>query len=155
MDIPTLDEQLDKLEGIEAKAQALLKPDPRLKQAQSASEAAGLPNICISDQQGQHLSILCQLVGAKNVLELGTLGGYSTIWLARTGAHVTCVEIEPKHREVTLSNTNGQGLDNVDVILGSTLDVLPRLAAEGKKFDLSSSMQGGTSSGRILRWRLR
>jgi len=135
MDIPTLDEQLDKLEAIETKAKALLNPDPRLAHAQSATEAAGLPNICISDQQGQHLAILCQLAGAKNVLELGTLGGYSTIWLAKNGAHVTSVEIDPKHRDVTLANTKGQGLDNVDVILGSTLDVLPRLAEEGRKFD--------------------
>jgi predicted O-methyltransferase YrrM len=79
MFIPTFEKQLEKIEGVEAKAQALLNPNPRLKRALSASEAAGLPNICISNQQGQYLAILCQLVGAKNVLELGALGGYSTI----------------------------------------------------------------------------
>ncbi|OCL03069.1 O-methyltransferase, family 3 [Glonium stellatum] len=135
MSIPTFENQLEKIGNIEATAQALLNPDPRLKHALSASEAAGLPNICISDQQGQYLSILCQLIGAKNVLELGCLGGYSTIWLAKNGAHVTSIEINPKHREVALANTKGQGLDNVEVILGSALDVLPKFVEEGKKFD--------------------
>jgi predicted O-methyltransferase YrrM len=55
--------------------------------------------------------------------------------LAKSGAHVTSIEIDPKHREVALANTKGQGLDNVEVILGSALDVLPKLAEEGKKFD--------------------
>ncbi|KAF2094981.1 S-adenosyl-L-methionine-dependent methyltransferase [Rhizodiscina lignyota] len=127
---------IDQLQGVETKAQTLLNPDPRLQKALDASKAAGLPEIYISEQQGQYLSIICQLVGAKNVLEIGALGGYSTIWLAKTGAHVTSIEINPKHRDVALANTKGQGFDNVDVILGSSLEVMPKLAEEGKKFDL-------------------
>ncbi len=66
------------------------------------------------------------------MLEIGTLGGYSTIWFASTGAKVTSIEIDPKHRDVALENT--KGLD-VEIILGAALDVLPKLAAEAKKFD--------------------
>ena len=66
------------------------------------------------------------------MLEIGTLGGYSTIWFARTGAKVTSIEISPKHRDVALENT--KGLD-VEIILGSALDVLPKLAEKGQKFD--------------------
>ncbi|KAF4624810.1 hypothetical protein G7Y89_g13358 [Cudoniella acicularis] len=111
---------------------SLLRPDPRLDHALSNSAANGLPAITISDLQGQYLAIQCQLINAKSVLEIGTLGGYSTIWFASTGAKVTSIEINPKHRDVALENTNG--LD-VDIILGAALDVLPKLADEGKKFD--------------------
>jgi predicted O-methyltransferase YrrM len=92
----------------------------------------GLPAITISPLQGQYLAIQCQLINAKSVLEVGTLGGYSTIWFASTGAKVTSIEIEPKHRDVALENT--KGLD-VEIILGAALDVMPKLAAEGRKFD--------------------
>jgi predicted O-methyltransferase YrrM len=111
----------------------LLKPDAQLENALTNSSANNLPPITISPLQGQYLSIQCQLINAKSVLEVGTLGGYSTIWFAKTGAKVTTIEINPKHREVALENT--KGLD-VDIILGAALDVLPKLAAEGKKFDL-------------------
>jgi predicted O-methyltransferase YrrM len=67
------------------------------------------------------------------VLEVGTLGGYSTIWFASTGASVTTIEINPKHRDVALENT--KGLKDVEIILGAALDVLPKFLEEGKKFD--------------------
>jgi predicted O-methyltransferase YrrM len=111
---------------------SLLKPNPRLDHALTNSTANGLPPITISALQGQYLAIQCQLINAKSVLEVGTLGGYSTIWFASTGAKVTSIEINPKHRDVALENT--KGLD-VDIILGAALDVLPKLAAEGRKFD--------------------
>lgn len=118
---------------IDAQARtSLLKPDPQLDHALTNSAANGLPPIAISDLQGQYLAIQCQLINAKSVLEIGTLGGYSTIWFARTGAKVTSIEIDPKHRNVALKNT--EGLD-VEIILGAALDVLPKLAAEGCKFD--------------------
>jgi predicted O-methyltransferase YrrM len=118
---------------IDAHAHAnLLKPDTQLENALSNSSANGLPPITISPLQGQFLSVQCQLINAKSVLEVGTLGGYSTIWFAKTGAKVTSIEINPRHRNVALENT--EGLD-VDIILGAALDVLPKLAAEGKKFD--------------------
>jgi predicted O-methyltransferase YrrM len=112
---------------------SLLKPNPQLDHALSNSAANGLPAITVSALQGQYLAIQCQLINAKSVLEIGTLGGYSTIWFASTGAKVTSIEINPKHRDVALENT--KGLD-VEIILGAALDVLPKLATEGRKFDL-------------------
>ncbi|KAE9381211.1 S-adenosyl-L-methionine-dependent methyltransferase [Stipitochalara longipes BDJ] len=111
---------------------SLLRPNPKLDHAISNSKANGLPDITVTKLQGQFLAVQCQLIGAKTVLEIGTLGGYSTIWFASTGASVTSIEIDPKHRDVALENT--KGLD-VDIILGAALDVLPKLAKEGKKFD--------------------
>ena len=66
------------------------------------------------------------------MLEIGTLGGYSTLWFARTGAKVTSIEVDPKHRDVALENVKGH---DIDIIPGAALDVLPELAAEGRKFD--------------------
>ncbi|PMD39573.1 S-adenosyl-L-methionine-dependent methyltransferase [Hyaloscypha variabilis F] len=111
---------------------SLLRPNPALDSALASSTAAGLPDITITKLQGQYLAIQCQLLGAKSVLEIGTLGGYSTIWFASTGASVTSIEINPKHRDVALKNT--EGLD-VEIILGAALEVLPKLVEEGRKFD--------------------
>lgn len=111
----------------------LLRPNPMLDRALSNSAANGLPAISITALQGQYLAVQCKLINAKSVLEIGTLGGYSAIWFASAGAKVTSLEIDPKHRDVALENT--KGLD-VDIILGAALDTLPKLAAEGKKFDL-------------------
>lgn len=118
---------------IDTQAQkSLLVPNPQLDHALSNSTANGLPPITISALQGQYLAIQCRLINAKSVLEIGTLGGYSTIWFASTGAKVTSIEIDPKHRDVATENT--KGLD-VEIILGAALDVLPKLAEEGRKFD--------------------
>jgi predicted O-methyltransferase YrrM len=111
---------------------SLLAPNAQLDRAVSNSAANGLPEITISALQGQYLAVQCQLIGAKTVLEVGTLGGYSTIWFAGTGAKVTSIEINPKHREVALENT--KGLD-VEILLGAALDVMPKLVEEGRKFD--------------------
>jgi predicted O-methyltransferase YrrM len=127
----------------------LLKPDAQLENALTNSNANGLPAITISPLQGQYLSIQCQLLNAKSVLEVGTLGGYSTIWFAKTGAKVTSIEINPKHRDVALENT--KGLD-VDIILGAALDVLPKLAAEGKKFDLVFLDASWTEQWQYFEW---
>lgn len=125
---------LDQAGKIDAHAHSnLLKPNRQLDHALSNSAANGLPAITVSALQGQYLAIQCQLINAKSVLEIGTLGGYSTIWFASTGAKVTSIEIDPKHRDVAVENT--KGLD-VEIILGAALDVLPKLAAEGRKFDL-------------------
>ena len=125
--------RLQQIRKVDAQAcTSLLKPNPQLDHALSNSAANGLPAITISPLQGQYLAIQCQLINAKTVLEIGTLGGYSTIWFACTGAKVTSIEINPKHREVALANT--KGLD-VEIILGAALDVLPSLVEQGKKFD--------------------
>ncbi|KAF9773496.1 hypothetical protein IL306_008673 [Fusarium sp. DS 682] len=119
---------------LEAIAQtALLSPNSKLEQALANSSAKGLPPISVTPMSGQHLSILTQLMGAKSVLEIGTLGGYSAICFAQGGAKVTSIEIDPKHRDVALENT--QGLD-VEVLLGAALDVLPKLAEEDRQFDM-------------------
>lgn len=126
-------DQLSKISKIEALAKkSLLKPNQQLDHALTNSAAKGLPPITILPLHGQYLAIQCQLINAKSVLEIGTLGGYSTIWFAGTGAKVTSIEIDPKHRDVALENT--KGLD-VEIILGAALDVLPKLASEGRKFD--------------------
>jgi predicted O-methyltransferase YrrM len=125
--------RLSEAEKIATRARAsLLQPNKQLENALTNSDAKGLPPIQITALQGQYLAVQCQLMNAKSVLEIGTLGGYSTIWFANTGAKVTSIEINPKHRDVALENT--KGLD-VDIILGAALDVLPKLAAEGRKFD--------------------
>jgi predicted O-methyltransferase YrrM len=111
---------------------SLLAPNAQLDRAVSNSAANGLPEITISALQGQYLAVQCQLIGAKTVLEVGTLGGYSTIWFAGTGAKVTSIEINPKHREVALENT--KGLD-VEILQGAALEVMPKLVEEGRKFD--------------------
>lgn len=111
----------------------LLRPNSQLDNAITKSRENSLPEISVSPLQGQFLAIQCQLIGAKTVLEIGTLGGYSTIWLAQSGAKVTSIEINPKHRDVAVENV--AGLD-VEIILGAALDVLPKLAEEGRKFDM-------------------
>lgn len=113
-------------------AKALLTPNQQLDDAVKNSRANDIPPIAISALQGQYLAIQAQLIGAKNILEIGTLGGYSTIWFAQTGAKVTSLEIDPKHRDVALENC--KGLD-VEVVLGAALDTLPKLKQEGRVFD--------------------
>jgi predicted O-methyltransferase YrrM len=109
----------------------LLAPDPVLDAALEANALAGLPTIDVSPLQGQLLHLLARSVGARRILEVGTLGGYSTIWLARAlgpdGRLVTC-ELDPHHAEVARSNIARAGLAQVvDVRLGSALDTLPSL----------------------------
>lgn len=113
----------------------LLKPNKLLDDAVSNSKANNIPPIAIGPSQGAYLSILCQLTDAKHVLEIGTLGGYSTIWFAQSSpdVHVTSIEFNPKHRDVAMENT--KELKNVEIILGAALDVLPKLAEQGKVFD--------------------
>lgn len=127
-------EILSSAAAVEAVALAhLIHPDPKLDNALSNSTSSGLPPISILPLQGQFLAIQCRLIGAKSVLEIGTLGGYSTIWFAKHGgARVTSIEINPHHRNVALENT--AGLD-VEILLGDALEVLSRLSNEGRKFD--------------------
>jgi predicted O-methyltransferase YrrM len=119
----------------------LVPPDPALEAALEASAAAGLPEIQVSPTQGKLLHLLARSIGARNVLEVGTLGGYSTIWLARAlpaGGRVVTLESEPKHAEVARANLARAGLAGVvELVLGPALQTLPRLAAAGRgPFDL-------------------
>jgi len=112
--------------------QGLFEPhDEALDAALRASDAAGLPAIQVTASQGHFLHILARLTGARRILEIGTLGGYSTIWLARAlapGGRLTTLEYEPKHAEVARANLARAGLaDVVDVRVGAALDTLPSL----------------------------
>src|SRR5208337_1739306 len=119
----------------------LVPPDPALDAALRASAAAGLPPIQVSPNQGKLLMLLAQLQGARNILEIGTLGGYSTIWLGRglsQGGRLITLEADPKHADLARGNIARAGLaDVVEIILGRAIDTLPQLAARGRgPFDL-------------------
>jgi predicted O-methyltransferase YrrM len=106
---------------------ALLTPDPALDAALQRSSDAGLPPIAVAPNQGKLLHLLVLMCGAKRVLEVGTLGGYSTIWLARAAEHVTTLELDPRHAEVARANLVAAGVTNVDVLVGPALETLPTL----------------------------
>jgi predicted O-methyltransferase YrrM len=115
--------------------------DAALDAALADSNAAGLPDIQISPSQGKFLHLLARLHGARNILELGTLAGYSTIWLARAlppGGRLVTLEYEPKHAEVARKNLARAGLaDIVDICVGPALETLPQLAAQTRgPFDM-------------------
>src|SRR5947209_18588723 len=119
----------------------LVPPDPALDEALRASAAAGLPAINVSPNQGKLLHLLARLRGARTILEVGTLGGYSTIWLARAlpaDGRLLTLEYSEKNAEVARRNIARAGLDTiVEVRTGAALDTLPTLAAEGEgPFDL-------------------
>ena len=128
--------------AVDAFLAPLVAEDEVLRDANRATEAAGLPAIQVSAPQGRLLTLLAQVLGARRALEVGTLGGYSTIWLARglTGPdrHVTTIEVDPRHAEVARANLARAGLsDVVTVRVGRGVDVLADLEAEGvEPFDL-------------------
>jgi predicted O-methyltransferase YrrM len=116
-------------------------PDAALTAALQASQSAGLPTINVSPPQGKFLQLLARALGARAILEIGTLGGYSTIWLARAmpaGGRLITLEADPKHAEIARANIARAGLAGVvELRLGRALDTLPQLAAEGRgPFDL-------------------
>ncbi len=109
--------------------------DTALTAALEASTEAGLPAIAVAPHEGKLLYLLARAIGAKRILEIGTLGGYSTIWLARAlpneGRLIT-LEYDPKHAEVARANIAHAGLaDRAEVRVGPALDTLPEIAAEG------------------------
>jgi len=119
----------------------LIPSDPILESALEASAAAGLPAIAVSPNQGKLLQMLAQIVSARSILEIGTLGGYSTIWLARAlpaDGRLITLELDPKHAEVAKENISRAGLrDLVDVRIGDALKTLPKISAERRgPFDL-------------------
>ena len=116
----------------------LVEPaDAALDAALADIVAAGLPTISVSPNQGKFLHLLARVQGARSILEIGTLGGYSTIWLARAlpeGGRLVTLESEPKHVEVALANIARANLSDVVTIRpGRALDTLPQLDAEGQK----------------------
>jgi len=112
----------------------VLGADPALAAALAASTAAGLPAIEVSPQGAQFLGLLVRISGARRVLEIGTLGGYSTICLARAvGAEgsVVTLEYEPRHAEVAAANlAHARVAERVEVVVGAALETLPGLTGE-------------------------
>jgi predicted O-methyltransferase YrrM len=121
-------------------ASTLVPHDEALERALAAAEEAGLPSIQVSPPQGKLLQLLARLQGARKVLEFGTLGGYSTILLARAlpeGGHLISLEANPDYAEVALRNIAAAGLDVVEIRVGPALESLVALEDDGAgPFDL-------------------
>jgi predicted O-methyltransferase YrrM len=138
----------------------LAPTDEHLEAAIKANRKAGLPAIDVSPLQGKFLHVLVQMTRAKRVLEIGLLGGYSTIWMARAlprGGRIVSLEFSPKHAEVARGNLKRAGLDKrVDVRVGPALDTLPVLAAErGGKFDFIFIDADKGNNPQYLEWALK
>jgi predicted O-methyltransferase YrrM len=119
----------------------LVRQDDGLRGALQASDAAGLPSINVTPAQGKVLNLLARSIGARAILEIGTLGGYSTIWLARAlapGGRLITIEADEKHAAVARENiVRANVAAKVDLRVGRALDVLPSIEREGLgPFDL-------------------
>ena len=118
----------------------VVPPDAGLDGTIAASTAAGLPAIAVSPAQGKFLNLLCRSIGARRVLEIGTLGGYSAIWMARAlpaGGKLITLEVDEQHAKVAKQSFIANGLaGNIQIRLGKALDTLHVLAKEdGGLFD--------------------
>jgi predicted O-methyltransferase YrrM len=134
--------------------------DPALVLALTDSATAGLPAINVAPNQGKLLHLWARMIGARSILEVGTLGGYSTIWLARAlppGGRLVTLEAEPRHAEVAAINLDRAGVaDVVEIVLGKALDTLPRLAEEGRgPFDLTFIDADKSSNADYFDWAVR
>lgn len=134
--------------------------DTALEAALEASAAAGLPSIAVAPHEGKLLMLLAQAIGAQKILEIGTLGGYSTIWLARAlpneGQLIT-LEFNPRHADVARVNIARAGLASVvELRIGRALDTLPKIEAEGLgPFDLIFIDADKENYPDYLRWSLK
>jgi predicted O-methyltransferase YrrM len=141
-------------------ASLLIPPDAALDGALKASDEAGLPPINVSANQGKLLMLFARMLNARNILEIGTLGGYSTIWMARgmaEGGRLITLEYEAKHAEVATANLVRAGLSGrVEIRVGRAGDTLPKLVEEGRgPFDLvfiDADKQGYTE---YLQWSMK
>lgn len=133
--------------------------DAVLDAALKANAEASLPAIDVSPNQGKLLHLLAKMKGAKNILEIGTLGGYSTIWLGRAlpaGGRLITLEYEEKHAEVARENINRAGLtDKISVITGAALETLPTLRGKGfDEFDFIFIDADKPNNPHYLKWAL-
>lgn len=138
----------------------MLPRDEALENALKASADAGLPPINVAPNQGAFLEILARVAGARQILEIGTLGGYSTIWLGRAlpeGGRLLSLEFEARHAEVARANLERAGLsDRVEVRVGRAVDTLAELEREGRgPFDLVFIDADKPSTADYVRWALR
>ena len=131
--------------------------DPALDTALAANRAAGLPAIDVAPNQGKLLHLFAKMISARRILEIGTLGGYSSIWLARalppTGKLVS-LEFNPKHAEIARANISRAGLSHlVEIRVGAALDTLPKLQAEiSEPFDFIFVDADKPNNAEYLRW---
>jgi predicted O-methyltransferase YrrM len=136
----------------------LIEDDPALTAALTESAKAGLPPINVSPTQGKLLMLLAQMIGAQRILEIGTLGGYSTIWLARVlpgDGRLITLELDPKVAEVARTNIARAGLaDKVEIRVGRALDTLPGLTEDGP-FDLIFIDADRPATPDYFRWALK
>lgn len=134
----------------------LIPADPALDAAARASEDAGLPPIAVAANQGKLLHLLARMMGARDILEVGTLGGYSAIWLARAlpeDGRLVTLEADPKHAEVAEANLAAAGLgDRAEVVVGRALDTLPQLSGP---FDLAFIDADKENNAEYFSWALR
>ncbi|WP_416984595.1 O-methyltransferase [Streptomyces sp. T028] len=148
-------------EAVDAYFTAHLAPDDEVTAAALRdSEAAGLPGINVTANQGKLLQLLAEIQGARTILEIGTLGGYSTIWMARalpSDGRLISLEYDPRHAEVAVRNIARAGLDKVvEVRVGAALESLPRLADENPPpFDLVFIDADKGNNPHYLEWALR
>ncbi|MDK1343841.1 O-methyltransferase [Streptomyces sp. 378] len=146
---------------VDAYFTAHLAPDDEaLAAALRDSDAAGLPHINVSGNQGKLLQLLAQVQGARHILEIGTLGGYSTIWLGRAlpaDGRLVSLEYDPLHAEVAVRNIARAGLDKlVEVRVGPALESLPKLADENPPpFDLVFIDADKASNPHYVEWAIK
>jgi predicted O-methyltransferase YrrM len=141
-------------------AELVAPEDPALRSAREQSDAAGLPAIQVSTLQGKLLMLLARIQGARQILEIGTLGGYSTIWLARAlpvDGMLISLEVDPRHVEVARENLARAGVSaSVEVRLGPAIDSLSQLAEEGAgPFDFIFIDADKPSNPEYLEWAIR
>ncbi|HYX33263.1 MAG TPA: O-methyltransferase [Oligoflexus sp.] len=138
----------------------LVKPDQALEKSLRLSDAAGLPPHNVAPNQGKFLQLVAQIRGAKNILEIGTLGGYSTIWLARalpSDGRLVTLEANPLHSEIAMKNIDEAGLGNlVEIRTGAALDLLKQLVSEQHEhFDLIFIDADKPNNPNYLEWALK
>jgi predicted O-methyltransferase YrrM len=139
---------------------ALIPSDPILDAILKASNAAGLPPISVSPTQGKLLYLLAKLQGAKRILEIGTLGGYSAVWLARAlpaDGRLLTIEIDPKNAGIARINFATAQVDKlVDLRIGKALNLLPAIAKESSEpFDMVFIDADKQSTAEYFEWALK
>ncbi|OPA80983.1 methyltransferase [Paenibacillus selenitireducens] len=139
--------------------ECLIPYDSVLEEVLLANKQAGLPPIDVAPNQGKLLNIWVQMKQAKRVLEIGTLGGYSTIWMARAlpaDGHLVTLELEPRHAEVAQANFVHAGVDHrIELRVGNALDQLAKLEQENTEpFDLIFIDADKPNNPHYLKWAL-
>jgi predicted O-methyltransferase YrrM len=140
--------------------ETIVAPEPALEEALAANAAAGLPSIDVSAPQGKLIHLLARMTGARKALEIGALGGYSTIWIARAlpdDGRLISLELNAKRADVARRNVARAGLGGkVEVRTGAALTTLPKIEAEGLgPFDFIFIDADKTNNAAYLEWSLR